>query len=451
MLSRDFTPNLARLHACLPERYPFFLQSVHPAERNSRYDILFAFPGRRLYLTADGRLYLDREEQPDADFLDRLDQWWQAERLPVRSQPDGGLPFLGGWFVYLAYDLVHQIEPRLGRITATGNTLPVAGAVRVPAAIINDYQQLKTYLICEPAHEHRLGQLSNDLDRIGAMRAHYPCAGARTIEEEDPQQFLNGVATVQNYIRDGDVFQVNLSRLWRAVMDNDVPASDVYRRLCASNPAPFAGIMQWSEHAAVLSSSPERLVQISGRRVCTRPIAGTHPRVGRHRADINQAQRLLEHPKERAEHVMLIDLERNDLGRVCEIGSIRVSELMHIESYRHVHHIVSEVQGRLSDGTAPGQVMRAVFPGGTITGCPKVRCMEIIQQLERQARGAYTGSMGYLNRNGDLDMNILIRSMTWRPGEIEFRAGAGIVADSQPGRELAETRSKAEGLLRALH
>jgi anthranilate synthase component 1 len=147
---------------------------------------------------------------------------------------------------------------------------------------------------------------------------------------------------------------------------------------------------------------------------------------------------------------MLIDLERNDLGRVCEIGSVEVSEFMTIESYRHVHHIVSEVRGRLRWDTSPGEVIRAVFPGGTITGCPKVRCMEIIRDLEQGTRGAYTGAMGYLNRNGDMDLNILIRTMTWRPGRIGLRAGAGIVADSQPQRELAETRSKAEGMLRAL-
>ena len=159
---------------------------------------------------------------------------------------------------------------------------------------------------------------------------------------------------------------------------------------------------------------------------------------------------LLAHPKERAEHIMLIDLERNDLGRICVPGSIEVNELMVLESYTHVHHIVSNVRGRLRGGILPGQVLRAVFPGGTITGCPKVRCMEIIAELEQQPRGAYTGSMGYLNHDGSMDMNILIRTMVSHGRQLDLRAGAGIVADSIAVAELDETRAKARGLLHAL-
>jgi anthranilate synthase component 1 len=159
---------------------------------------------------------------------------------------------------------------------------------------------------------------------------------------------------------------------------------------------------------------------------------------------------LLAHPKERAEHIMLIDLERNDLGRVCEAGSVSVDEMMVIETYAHVHHIVSNVSGRLRNDVTPGDVIRAVFPGGTITGCPKVKCMEIIAGLERAARSAYTGSFGYLNRDGGLDLNILIRTMVQHGSELTLRAGAGIVADSVPNAELEETRAKAKGLLAAL-
>ena len=181
----------------------------------------------------------------------------------------------------------------------------------------------------------------------------------------------------------------------------------------------------------------------------TRPIAGTRAR-GAGEDDAERVRELAAHPKERAEHVMLIDLERNDLGRVCVPGSVRVDELMAIESYAHVHHIVSNVSGRLRGGTTPAQVIGAVFPGGTITGCPKVRCMQIIAELERAGRGAYTGSLGYLDLSGDLDLNILIRTLTLEGGAIHFRAGAGIVADSIAWRELEETRAKARGLLRAL-
>lgn len=446
----DFTPGLDRLCQLDPERYPFLLQSVHPTGAGNRYDILFAFPGTRLSLGWDLITYLDGKPEHHTDFLTRLDQLWSAERDEHRA--DVEIPFAGGWFVFLGYELAHQIEPRLQRASygAAATELPIAAMVRIPAAVINDHQTLQTLLICDHGSEHRLNEMKLDLTRIRGLTRPQPPGRAVAIEEDDAAQFIDGVDRIKRYIRDGDVFQVNISRAWRAHIGRDVAPVDIYRRLCETNPAPFAGFMRWNPDNAVLSSSPERLVQTTARRVRTRPIAGTHPRGRKHSDDVNQARKLLHNPKERAEHVMLIDLERNDLGRVCEIGSVEVAEFMTIESYRHVHHIVSEVGGRLRADTSPGQVIRAVFPGGTITGCPKVRCMEIIQDLEHSIRGAYTGAMGYLNRNGNMDLNILIRTMTWRPGKVTLRAGAGIVADSRPNRELAETRSKAEGMLRAL-
>jgi anthranilate synthase component 1 len=201
----------------------------------------------------------------------------------------------------------------------------------------------------------------------------------------------------------------------------------------------------------VVSASPERLVSVRGDLVETRPIAGTRPRFAGHEDDSARIRELIGNPKERAEHVMLIDLERNDLGRVCVPGSVEVDELMTVESYAHVHHIVSNVRGRLRTDATPGDVIRAVFPGGTITGCPKVRCMQIIAELEGVGRGAYTGAMGWLNRDGDLDLNILIRSAEVEGSTLRFRTGAGIVADSDPQRELEETRAKARGMLQALH
>jgi anthranilate synthase component 1 len=210
----------------------------------------------------------------------------------------------------------------------------------------------------------------------------------------------------------------------------------------------FAG-----EGWSIVSSSPERLVSVRGDLVETRPIAGTRPRTPGD-DDAARIRELVGHPKERAEHVMLIDLERNDLGRVCMPGSVEVDELMTVESYAHVHHIVSNVRGRLRPDATPGDVLRAVFPGGTITGCPKVRCMQIIAALEGQGRGAYTGAFGWVNRDGDMNFNILIRSAELEASgdraTLRFRTGAGIVIDSVPQRELDETRAKARGLLRAL-
>ena len=216
------------------------------------------------------------------------------------------------------------------------------------------------------------------------------------------------------------------------------------------NPAPFSALVQMDEWA-IVSSSPERLVRLGRDGLLeTRPIAGTHPRSEDPDEDARQRSRLQMHPKERAEHIMLVDLERNDLGRVCETGSVHVPALLEIASYRHVHHIESTVSGKLRRDCTVFDALRAVFPGGTITGCPKVRTMQIIHALEQTPRRSYTGSVGYINCDGSFDFNILIRSFLLRGNQLSFRAGAGIVADSIAQRELEETRSKAQGLLRAL-
>jgi anthranilate synthase component 1 len=270
------------------------------------------------------------------------------------------------------------------------------------------------------------------------------------VTEDEPGAYLEGVTRIKRYIRDGDVFQVNLSRAWTGAHEAGISPGAVYRRLRRHNPGPFCGLASHGD-LAVVSSSPERLVRTSSDGLIeTRPIAGTRPRGHDPRTDRGLSRVLMAHPKERAEHTMLIDLERNDLGRVCRPGSVQVNELMVLESYRHVHHIVSNVRGRLNDGVTPGQVIAAVFPGGTITGCPKIRCMQIIAELEQTRRGPYTGAMGYLNRDGAMDLNILIRTLWTDRRRFTLRTGAGIVADSQPEQELEETRAKAKGLLMAL-
>jgi anthranilate synthase component 1 len=272
----------------------------------------------------------------------------------------------------------------------------------------------------------------------------------RAVGEDDPAAFLAGVARIQDYLRAGDVFQVNLSRGWQAEFAAPVPAASLFSRLMQKNPAPYSALLQM-DGWAIVSSSPERLVRLTRDGMLeTRPIAGTHPRSDDAAEDAALRARLQAHPKERAEHVMLVDLERNDLGRVCEPGSVRVDALMELASYRHVHHIESTVCGRLRSGVSVFDALRAVFPGGTITGCPKVRTMQIIRELEQTPRRAYTGSLGYINRDGSFDFNILIRSFLLHGSELSFRAGAGIVADSVAVRELDETRAKARGLLRAL-
>jgi anthranilate synthase component 1 len=432
--------DLFALHRLAPAEYPFLLQSAAGHPQSGRYDILFASAGAVLQERGG---VLSGAGAGRADFFDALTEWAAREAGPA---PDD-LPFAGGWFLLLGYEAAGRIEPRL-RLPRSPHALPDLLAVRCTAAIVVDQVRQETHVVAE-GDAAQLTRMQDDLRRSAGAGAP-PRSGplAVQLQEEPEQRFLDGVERILRYLRDGDVFQVNLSRAWHAELAAGVSPADLYARLLRSNPAPFAGIAQW-QGSAVLSSSPERLVEVRGRQVQTRPIAGTRPRGADDAADRALQAQLIASVKERAEHIMLIDLERNDLGRVCEPGSVTVSELMTLESYAHVHHIVSNVRGRLRQGAGPGEVLRAVFPGGTITGCPKVRAMEIIAELEGVGRGPYTGAMGYLGRDGRMDLNILIRTLVHEPGGVTLRAGAGIVADSQPLAELAETRAKARGLLQA--
>ncbi|NII53513.1 anthranilate synthase component 1 [Lutibacter sp. SG786] len=425
--------------ASYPERYAALLASAVSGTPQARFDILLVAGDASLTLSADGVTRNEHDEALQGTFLDVLDDAWAAHRRP---RVDDGLPFHGGWVVYLAYELVGQIEPSLV-LPPSGGAMPVAFALRTPAAAIVDHLEQRTILVAEEGAEVWLDTLAADL---GAVMPEESLALPLAVDEDDPSRFLDGVRRVQEHLHAGDVFQVNLSRRWTAHFAEPPAPAVLMRELRAANPAPFAGLLQrpgW----AVVSSSPERLVASRDGVLQTRPIAGTRPRIAGD-DDAARVRELVGHPKERAEHVMLIDLERNDLGRVCVPGSVAVDEFMVVESYAHVHHIVSNVRGRAREGTTPGQVIAATFPGGTITGCPKVRCMEIIGALEREPRGAYTGALGYLDDNGDMDLNILIRTLSVEGTRVSLRAGAGIVTDSVPERELEETRAKARGLLR---
>jgi anthranilate synthase component 1 len=425
--------DLFELHRREPARYPFLLESVAGHPQSGRYDILFAYPGAVLR-DADG-----------GDFFAALSQAAAALPAPVATSD---LPFVGGWFLYLGYEAARWIEPRL-QLPASPFKLPDALAVRCTAALIQDRERATLTLLAED-NESQFRQLRQDLDNnVNNVLEDIDNKLIEVVDEEPEERFLGGVRQVLDYLRAGDIFQANLSRAWRARLQAGRGYQDLYRRLRQRNPAPFAGLALW-QGSAVLSSSPERLLQLADGWAQTRPIAGTRPRGQGEAEDAALKRHLIGNLKERAEHVMLLDLERNDLGRVCQPGSIEVSELMTVESYAHVHHIVSNVRGRLRADVGPGEALRAVFPGGTITGCPKVRAMEIIAGLEGVGRGPYTGAMGYLSRCGRLDTNILIRSLVCEDGAVSFRAGAGIVADSVAEAELAETRAKARGLLLAL-
>lgn len=434
--------DLLQLHCAHPARYPFLLQSTTAGGALGRFDILFAFPGHTLELSGDGKLR-GKRAIPGTSFLEALDRWWSEERV---SSSGEDMPFLGGWFLYMGYELAGEIEPALH--LQPDAVLPTAFAVRCATALVFDHRDSVCYLVCESPDCSGRTQLDRDVSALGEP-SRLPSRALKSVREETPVWFTDAVNKAKNYIAAGDIYQANLSREWSTEVSAQVSGGDIYAALCASNPGPFAGIARWGG-VEVISSSPERLLSIRNGVAATRPIAGTRPRSKNDARDTSLSAELISHPKELAEHVMLVDLERNDLGRVCKAGSVEVDEMMVLESYAHVHHIVSNIRGNLCDDVLPGQAIAAVFPGGTITGCPKVRCMQIIAELERGPRGAYTGSFGYLNRDGSLDLNILIRTMVKDGSRVTFRAGSGIVADSDPDAELEETRAKAKGMLRAL-
>jgi len=422
-------PDLLALAAQAPEQFPALLQS----SQTQGWDLLFALPTEtRLYAAGDGaRLVRDLAELAT-----------HAESAPS----DNNLPFYGGWIFYAGYELLEIFEPSVqARTMGEYIDFPLGALIRCPAAILFERETQTTTLLAETADQ--LAQLQALLTNTPAWQAQ-PLQVAR-ISEDEPQQFLDGVARAKQYIVDGDVFQVNLSRGWDVSLAQGA-ATDVYAALRIANPAPFSAYLDLGAAGQIVSSSPERLVQVKDGVVQTRPIAGTFARSLDPIEDEQLKQRLLDTPKERAEHIMLVDLERNDLGRIAVPGTVKVDELMAVATYSFVHHIESNIRAVLRDGLNAADVLRALFPGGTITGCPKVRCMQIIRELEDRPRLAYTGSLGYINRDGSMDSNILIRTFVQRGEQLYFRAGAGVVADSDAERELQETRHKARGLLRAL-
>ncbi|HEX3395356.1 MAG TPA: aminodeoxychorismate synthase component I [Steroidobacteraceae bacterium] len=439
-----------------PEDYPGLLESgaATPVAAGAQYDILPFASGEHLRLDPDG--VLAGPHAGKKGFLDAFEAWWRALRRidpadapPAHTEPfparAESLPFRGGWLLYLGYEVAGEIESCLA-MPRSPDPL-VALGLRAPAAWLKDRTTGKAWLIAEAGREAMLDKFER---RVAELRDSAPSQRAPVrIAEEDPAKFLAAVSRALEHTAAGNVYQTNLSRQWQAIAPCPVSATALYKRLRSTNPSPFAAILRW-EDFAVLSSSPERLVKVQGGHVATRPIAGTRPRGATADEDAMLIRTLLDSEKERAEHVMLIDLERNDLGRICVGGTVQVDEFMSVETYAHVHHIVSNVSGRLRRDVSPVEVIRALFPGGTITGCPKVQTMRVIAELEGGGRGAYTGSIGYVNRDGSCDFNILIRTLTARGASINFRAGAGIVADSIPAQELAETRAKAAGLLRAL-
>jgi len=453
--------DLSRVHELNPNRYPFLLESVAKGctingdvggENLGQFDILFAYPQETLQLS----------DPSEAEaFTHEVQSVFSSTLISQNIQYEW--PFMGGWFAYFSYDYAQVVEPVL---ELPKSNFPLANMTRIPAAIMVNHDTQAACIMVEPSFSHCLPQIKSDIVTAFSNRQQPEELIEELIEkvelvnivEEDEEKYLNGIGAIKDYILSGDIFQVNVSRQWQVTHTEHSGSVELYRALRQSNPAPFAALAHFGNTGTesdwqVISSSPERLVKYQYPWVETRPIAGTRKRGMTEASDQALVKELIDHPKERAEHIMLIDLERNDLGRICEPGTVEVNELMVVETYEHVHHIVSNVRGELREGLSPLDIIHALFPGGTITGCPKIRCMEIIAELEQMPREAYTGSLGYINLDGSMDLNILIRTMMSYQEQgrkvVQFRAGAGIVADSVASAELVETRHKAKGLIRA--
>ncbi|HJT21444.1 MAG TPA: anthranilate synthase component I family protein [Nitrospira sp.] len=385
------------------------------------------------------------------------------------QSPAGFPPFFGGAVGYFSYDFARRFEtPLSGPAGDLGIPDFQFGFFDVIIAI--DHLVGRTHMIYCPSIDRFLSEprdklYREGLDRLAECEARLTSTGdskATRVHpisfapEQDREAYLDRVRHCQDYIRAGDIYQANLShRFSFSIPDACRHGTErlqyeqcLYHQLQTINPSPFSGLLHFGD-VSLISCSPERLVRLRGRRTDTRPIAGTRPRGLNAADDRRLVGELLANEKERAEHVMLIDLERNDLGRVCEFGSVHVDEFMAIEQYSHVSHIVSNVSGRLRPDVTPFDLIQAVFPGGTITGVPKIRCMAIIDELEPVRRGPYTGSFGYIGWNGDLDLNIIIRTLVMTKERGYLQVGAGIVADSNPAREYEETLHKAEAFFRS--
>jgi aminodeoxychorismate synthase component I len=383
-------------------------------------------------------------------------------------------PFFGGAVGCFSYDFARRLES-VPAVAVDDLSLPDMhfALYEVVAAVAVDHRTNRIQVIFCPSLDRFLGEARDKLYREGLDRlaewearltgsvATPPSPLALPTVSFGPQQtqeaYLDRVRRCQEYIAAGDIYQANLSHRFGIETPHGYRSGAarlqyeqaLYQELRSVNPSPFSGLLRFGD-MSLISCSPERLVRLQGRRADTRPIAGTRPRGCNSDDDRRLVRELLANEKERAEHVMLVDLERNDLGRICEIGSVQVNEFMAVEQYSHVSHIVSNVQGTLRPGATPFDLISATFPGGTITGVPKIRCMEIIEELEPVRRGPYTGSFGYIGWNGDLDLNIIIRTLVMTEKQGYLQVGAGIVADSDPGKEYQETLHKAQAFFSAV-
>ncbi len=434
----DFDPLALYLHFC-PEG-PGFLESLNPLPKTGRYSIV-PLRWQERYRLQNGTLLrcdTDSTTELPGKPLTTLESIRQERSIPTSA----ATPFPGGFFGYFSYDLAAQIE-ELPRHAERDLPVPDLELYWVDTTAVYNHQTTQlTLATLDPTLD-----LQKFASAIKKSQTPLPQQTLKTIRQPEPiickRDFISMVEQGKEYIAAGDIYQVNLSCRFDGVLEG--ASTELYRRLREINPSPFACLLNFPE-INIISSSPERLVSLQADLAETRPIAGTRPRGYTPPEDQQLREELLCHPKERAEHIMLLDLERNDLGKVCQAGSVEVDDLMVLERYSHVTHIVSNVRGQLNKSCGPFDLLKATFPGGTITGVPKKRCMEIIDELEPVGRGSYTGSAGYISACGNMDLNILIRTYQRIDNKLTYQTGAGIVADSIPEEEWQECLHKGEAL-----
>ena len=414
------------------------LDSARPGAERGRFDLLSAWPLQHL------------QAQPDEDgrgFLQRLRA--ALAQLGEAQLPEGcELPFAGGLIGYLSYDFGRRLE-QLPSLASDDLGLPDAQLGLYAWALISDHQQATSQLVFHPSlakHERqRLIALfgADTTSTTGEFRLLAAMRG-----DLQPGQYRAAFDQVQRYIQAGDCYQINLTQRFRAPCQGDPWRA--YQALRTACPTPFSGYQQLADGSALLSFSPERFVRVSQRQVETRPIKGTRPRASDPGEDARNAEELRHSPKDRSENLMIVDLLRNDLGRTCEIGSVKVPELFSLESYPNVHHLVSSITGHLAEGRDALDLIGDSFPGGSITGAPKIRAMQIIDELEPSRRALYCGSLLYVDVRGEMDSSIAIRSLLIKDGQVSCWGGGAVVADSNWEDEYEESVTKVRVLMETL-
>ncbi|MCH7596255.1 MAG: anthranilate synthase component I [Planctomycetes bacterium] len=469
LLSDQLTPVSAFDRLAEGAEHAFLLESVVGGEKIARYSFLSTTP-IALVESKNGRTVVTRDGKTEtfdgADPLVHLESVLGAYRA---SHPTGLPRFLGGAVGYAGYDIVRHYE-KLGEAPPDDRDLPDLQFGIYDRMVIFDHVRKLVHVVAhahvesgidpDGAYDDALSKIEEIVAKLGAQRNEtpkpmgpIPSSASMTFDSSFTQErFEAAVERCKEYIRAGDIFQVVLSH--RLSTTTDATPFDVYRALRVINPSPFMFYLQ-SPAVTLVGASPEILCRLEGDTISTRPLAGTRPRGRTEAEDLGLEAELLADPKERAEHVMLVDLGRNDLGRVCEPGSVSIDDLMSIERYSHVMHICSNVSGRLASGKTGFDALRSVLPVGTVSGAPKVRAMQIIDELETVRRGPYAGAVGYIDFAGNMDTCIVLRTLVITPtADGKWRAdaqvGAGIVADSEPTREYQETHHKAQGMLSAL-